>query len=26
MKYIKCGVGNSWLIRTEIEREDGSEL
>ncbi|AST90946.1 MULTISPECIES: DUF3977 family protein [Sutcliffiella] len=25
MKYIEFGVGNRWLVRTETEREDGSE-
>lgn len=24
-KYIEIGVGNTWLIRTEIEHEDGTE-
>ncbi|MED1624667.1 DUF3977 family protein [Bacillus pseudomycoides] len=26
MKYIKAGIGNKWLVRTEIEREDGTEF
>ncbi|MFD1737936.1 DUF3977 family protein [Bacillus salitolerans] len=26
MKYIEFGIGNRWLIRTEIEYEDGSEI
>jgi hypothetical protein len=25
MKYIEFGIGNTWLIRTEIELEDGTE-
>ncbi|MCI0764928.1 DUF3977 family protein [Bacillus sp. TL12] len=25
MKYIEIGIGNRWLVRTEIEREDGTE-
>ncbi|SDN10195.1 Protein of unknown function [Psychrobacillus sp. OK028] len=25
MKYIEFGFGNSWLIRTETELEDGTE-
>ncbi|WLR42337.1 DUF3977 family protein [Bacillus carboniphilus] len=25
MKYIEIGVGNKWFVRTEIEREDGTE-
>jgi len=24
-KYIEIGLGNRWLVRTEFEREDGSE-
>ena len=24
-KYIEIGLGNRWLIRTEFEREDGTE-
>jgi len=24
-KYIEIGIGNTWLIRTEIEHEDGTE-
>ncbi|MGG3521158.1 DUF3977 family protein [Bacillus pseudomycoides] len=26
MKYIEAGIGNKWLVRTEIEREDGTEF
>ena len=26
MKYIEFGLGNTWLIRTETELEDGSEF
>lgn len=26
MKYIEFGIGNSWLIRTETELEDGTEF
>ncbi|WP_410982787.1 DUF3977 family protein [Bacillus cereus] len=26
MKYIEVGIGNRWLVRTEIEREDGTEF
>jgi hypothetical protein len=25
LKYIEFGIGNTWLIRTEFELEDGSE-
>ncbi|HBJ01730.1 MAG TPA: DUF3977 domain-containing protein, partial [Lysinibacillus sp.] len=25
MKYIEFGLGNTWLIRTETELEDGTE-
>jgi hypothetical protein len=25
MKFIEFGIGNTWLIRTEVELEDGSE-
>lgn len=25
MKYIECGIGNSWFVRTETELEDGTE-
>ena len=25
MKFIEFGIGNTWLIRTETELEDGSE-
>lgn len=24
-KYIEIGIGNTWMIRTEIEHEDGTE-
>ena len=24
-KYIEIGIGNRWLVRTEIEHEDGTE-
>lgn len=24
-KYIEIGIGNTWLVRTEIEDEDGTE-
>ncbi|WP_243522113.1 DUF3977 family protein [Bacillus pseudomycoides] len=26
MKYIEVGIGNRWFIRTETEREDGTEF
>jgi hypothetical protein len=26
MKYIEFGLGNTWLIRTETELEDGTEF
>ena len=26
MKFIEFGIGNKWLIRTEIERSDGTEF
>ncbi|MBO1580739.1 DUF3977 family protein [Bacillus sp. XF8] len=26
MKYVEVGIGNKWFIRTEIEREDGTEF
>jgi len=26
VKYIEAGIGNKWLVRTEIEREDGTEF
>ncbi len=26
MKYIEIGVGNTWIIRTETENEDGTEI
>ncbi|MDZ5610166.1 DUF3977 family protein [Bacillus pseudomycoides] len=26
MKYIEIGFGNKWFIRTETEREDGTEF
>lgn len=25
MKYIECGWGNRWVLRTEVEHRDGSE-
>lgn len=25
MKFIEFGIGNTWLIRTEVELEDGTE-
>ncbi|KAA0549827.1 DUF3977 family protein [Bacillus sp. BGMRC 2118] len=25
MKYIEIGIGNTWLVRTETELEDGTE-
>jgi len=25
MKFIECGIGNTWFIRTETELEDGTE-
>ncbi len=25
MKFIEFGIGNTWLLRTETERADGSE-
>ncbi|MCK1997253.1 Protein of unknown function [Paenisporosarcina quisquiliarum] len=25
MKFIEFGLGNTWLIRTETESEDGTE-
>ncbi|GAA3404924.1 DUF3977 family protein [Paenibacillus hodogayensis] len=25
MKYIEFGLGNTWLIRTETELDDGTE-
>ncbi|CAM3722773.1 DUF3977 family protein [Mesobacillus thioparans] len=25
MKYIEAGIGNKWVVRTEIEMEDGNE-
>jgi hypothetical protein len=25
LKFIEIGVGNTWLIRTETELEDGTE-
>ena len=25
MKFIEFGIGNTWLIRTETELEDGAE-
>jgi hypothetical protein len=26
LKYIEFGVGNTWLVRTEIECDDGYEF
>ncbi|MEK4092321.1 MULTISPECIES: DUF3977 family protein [unclassified Viridibacillus] len=26
MKFIEIGIGNTWIVRTEIELEDGSEF
>lgn len=26
MKYIEFGIGNRWLVRTEIEHPDGTEV
>ncbi|AIC93213.1 MULTISPECIES: DUF3977 family protein [Shouchella] len=26
MKYIECGWGNRWLLRTEVEYRDGTEM
>ena len=26
MKYFEIGIGNTWLVRTEIELEDGTEI
>ncbi len=26
VKYIEVGIGNKWFIRTETEREDGTEF
>ncbi|MEK4626827.1 MAG: DUF3977 family protein [Solibacillus sp.] len=25
MKFVEFGVGNRWLLRTEIEQQDGTE-
>ncbi|SOC43800.1 DUF3977 family protein [Ureibacillus acetophenoni] len=25
MKFIEFGIGNTWLIRTEVELKDGTE-
>lgn len=25
MKYIEAGIGNKWVVRTEIEMENGNE-
>jgi hypothetical protein len=25
VKYIEVGIGNTWLVRTETELEDGTE-
>ena len=24
-KYVEIGIGNRWIVRTEIEHEDGTE-
>jgi Protein of unknown function (DUF3977) len=26
MKYIEFGVGNTWILRTEIELSNGTEI
>ncbi|MCZ8517047.1 DUF3977 family protein [Paenibacillus filicis] len=26
MKYIEIGLGNTWIVRTESEFNDGSEI
>jgi hypothetical protein len=26
LKYIEFGIGNTWLVRTEFESEDGYEF
>ncbi|AWE07154.1 DUF3977 domain-containing protein [Lysinibacillus sp. 2017] len=26
MKYFEVGIGNTWLVRTEIELADGTEI
>ncbi|UTR07061.1 DUF3977 family protein [Alkalihalobacillus sp. LMS6] len=26
MKYLECGIGNRWLLRTEVEHKDGTEV
>ena len=26
MKYVEFGLGNTWLLRTETELEDGTEF
>ncbi|MFE6169707.1 DUF3977 family protein [Viridibacillus arvi] len=26
MKFIEIGIGNTWIVRTETELEDGSEF
>ncbi|MBA2937124.1 DUF3977 family protein [Paenibacillus sp. CGMCC 1.16610] len=26
MKYIEVGIGNTWIVRTETELADGSEV
>ncbi|MFF2876679.1 DUF3977 family protein [Gottfriedia sp. NPDC057991] len=26
MKFIEFGIGNTWLVRTETELEDGTEF
>jgi hypothetical protein len=25
-KYVECGLGNRWFVRTETEYDDGSEI
>ena len=25
MKYVEFGIGNQWLLSTEVEHEDGTE-
>jgi hypothetical protein len=26
LKYIEFGIGNTWIIRTETELDDGTEF
>lgn len=26
MKYIEVGIGNTWIVRTETELDDGTEI